>query len=51
MLPLQLGNLEAIVADPLSIVLLVFGALFIGAAMLVMGYLSIGGVLSVLAPE
>lgn len=51
MFPLQLESLQAVVADPLSIVLVVFGALFLGTAMLVMGYLSIGGVVAALAPE
>jgi len=49
-LPLQLAPLENVVADPVSIVLVAFGALFVGAASLVFGYLSLRGVIAALAP-
>lgn len=51
MLPLQLGNLLPIASDPVSVLLLLAGNVLLGVAVLVMGYLSLGGVVAALAPE
>ena len=51
MFPLQLSPLGNIVADPVSIILVALGALFVGGASLVFGYLSLRGAIAAVAPE
>lgn len=51
MLPLQLAPLGNIVADPVSILLVAFGALFVGGASAVFGYLSLRGAIAAMTPE
>lgn len=43
--------LTTILSDPLSVISILFGALFIGGAMLALGYLSIGAVLDLVTPD
>lgn len=55
MIPLQIGDLGTVVgtvaSDPVSLLLLVIGNLLMGVAFLVVGYLSLGGVVAAIAPE
>jgi hypothetical protein len=55
MLPLQIGDLGTAVgqvsSDPVSLLLLVIGNLLMAVTFVVMGYLSLGGVIAALAPE
>jgi hypothetical protein len=51
MLPLQFGPFAPVVANPLSVVLLVVAFVLLGGSSLVFGYLSLRGAIAALAPE
>ena len=51
MLPLQLAELANIVADPVSIVLVLVGLLVLGAAGGAFGYLSLRAAVAALVPR
>lgn len=51
MLPLQFGPFTPVLADPVSVVLLVVALALLGGASGVFGYLSLRGALAALLPE
>lgn len=51
MLPLQYAQLGNIVADPIAVVLIAFGAVFVAAPSLAFGYLSMRGLVAAVTPE
>jgi hypothetical protein len=51
MLPLQYAELGNVVADPISVVLVAFGAVLVGAPSLAFGYLSMRGLVAAVTPE
>lgn len=49
--PLQAGDLTSIVADPISLVLVALGALFVGFASLLFGYMALRGLAAGITSE